>query len=589
MENQGHPRPQKLKKALVYLAKDVDGLARELFKNFSLFNITDDADSCDFSINCDAQVFHISSALPQFKALDLSLPICTKTIRPFLSFLQTQLQAQSFSLEKSDIATARKSKRQYHSNLSKLVSSMTKQTKPGTVISKAVQALEEENWIIEAFDESNSLDSILDKVLNVYGFQSYEVCQLIHHEKGKPEADSYFLSRNDDLIKNPIPTSSFNQLFQLIKKSKNKNFNQSQLLQEQLDFTGSFLAKEIELKEHNVLFFISRNAFLPNTSDELSYFTNFIPVLKNILEILLIKTKLTDREKNLILSLNFYPRPIGLRVGENFIFKNKAFNQDFFESKGIQNEDGRVFNLGYDRYLCIWDGNSEETITDINHHQRISLLGELLNTLKHELSNPLFGLKITAELFAQEVSEQEFKETLEEIALNSGRCQEILNNLSNLYLDTDSLVETNLDFVIKETLTLTKSETRGIERDYINKLQPDDLIIKTHPTWLTQIVFNLLINSSQAIKNHNRSGDGKITVELKREGQQLIILVKDNGPGIPLDQRAAIFRPYFTTKTKGTGLGLAICKRLADKLGATLNFHHNDPFPGVTFSLSLTP
>lgn len=589
MENQGHPRPQKLKKALVFLAKDTHGVARDLLKGFSVFHLTDDSEACDFVINCENDFFHISSLLPQFKSLDLSLPTSTHSIHPFLNFLQTQLLSQNATIEKSDIANLRKSKRQYQANLNKLVGTMTKQSKSENAFAKAVQAFDEENWIVEAFDESNSLDSILDKVLNVFGFQTYEVCQLIHHEKGKPEADSYFLARNNDLIKNSIPTSSFNQLFQLIKKSKNKNFNQSQLLQEQLDFTGSFLAKEIELKEHNVLFFISRNAFLPSTQEELIYFTNFIPVLKNILEILLIKTKLTDREKNLILSLNFYPRPIGLRVGENFIFKNKAFNQDFFDSKGIQSEDGHVFNLGYDRYLCTWDGNSEDTITDINHHQRISLLGELLNTLKHELSNPLFGLRISAELFAQEVYDPEFKETLEEIALNSSRCQEILNNLSNLYLDTDSLIETNLDFVIKETLTLTKSETRGIAREYINKLDESEMNIKTHPTWLTQIIFNLLINSSQAIKKHNKSGDGKIVVELKRDDHQLIILVRDNGPGIPLDQRAAIFRPYFTTKTKGTGLGLAICKRLADKLGATLNFHHNDPFPGVTFSLSLTP
>jgi signal transduction histidine kinase len=77
---------------------------------------------------------------------------------------------------------------------------------------------------------------------------------------------------------------------------------------------------------------------------------------------------------------------------------------------------------------------------------------------------------------------------------------------------------------------------------------------------IQQVLRNLLENALFAC------GDpGEIRVSLSANSDSTIsIEVCDDGAGVPSDQREAIFRPFFTTKTKGTGLGLAICRRIVE-------------------------
>ena len=74
--------------------------------------------------------------------------------------------------------------------------------------------------------------------------------------------------------------------------------------------------------------------------------------------------------------------------------------------------------------------------TDLFHHERLSLLGELLNTLRHELSNPLFGLQLSSQILKEDLAEDtENLEFIEEISKNINRSQEIIKNFSELFLE----------------------------------------------------------------------------------------------------------------------------------------------------------
>jgi signal transduction histidine kinase len=76
---------------------------------------------------------------------------------------------------------------------------------------------------------------------------------------------------------------------------------------------------------------------------------------------------------------------------------------------------------------------------------------------------------------------------------------------------------------------------------------------------LTIAVQNLLINAAQA-----QHGKGDIRVTLSRQDSLSRIEIADQGPGIPAEIRAALFRPFKTTKARGTGLGMATAKRLLE-------------------------
>jgi signal transduction histidine kinase len=80
------------------------------------------------------------------------------------------------------------------------------------------------------------------------------------------------------------------------------------------------------------------------------------------------------------------------------------------------------------------------------------------------------------------------------------------------------------------------------------------------------VLTNLLTNAAQAI-----GGRGRITVKAWREEGTDVVMVADDGPGVPGHIRDQIFEPLFTTKAKGTGLGLAICRQIVERHGGAID------------------
>jgi two-component system sensor histidine kinase PilS (NtrC family) len=74
-------------------------------------------------------------------------------------------------------------------------------------------------------------------------------------------------------------------------------------------------------------------------------------------------------------------------------------------------------------------------------------------------------------------------------------------------------------------------------------------------------------------------------------GDAVIFELADDGPGVPLELRAQVFEPFFTTRPGGTGLGLYIARELADANGAALELLPQSPGAvfRITFKRALTP
>jgi len=102
---------------------------------------------------------------------------------------------------------------------------------------------------------------------------------------------------------------------------------------------------------------------------------------------------------------------------------------------------------------------------------------------------------------------------------------------------------------------------------------------------VVEILENLISN---AVKYSPRGGT--VTVEIGRSGDHAIVRVRDEGIGIPEDERARIFDRFFrTTVAKpygGVGLGLYISKEIAERLGGELTLESSGP-SGSVFRLSL--
>jgi signal transduction histidine kinase len=109
----------------------------------------------------------------------------------------------------------------------------------------------------------------------------------------------------------------------------------------------------------------------------------------------------------------------------------------------------------------------------------------------------------------------------------------------------------------------------------------EPLAIEADEQLLRQVLFNLLLNAIQAAGEN-----GKIQVAVLRAGaSEAVLEIRDDGPGVPPENRREIFKPYFTTHQKGTGLGLAVVQQIVLAHGWEIACLGNEP-RGAVFQIS---
>jgi signal transduction histidine kinase len=135
-------------------------------------------------------------------------------------------------------------------------------------------------------------------------------------------------------------------------------------------------------------------------------------------------------------------------------------------------------------------------------------------------------------------------------------------------------------------LSSTVSEVvRALEPDLEEKairlqVQEGLPVIDADEPQLRQALFNLLINAIQAVGH-----GGEIHVTGKRTPADATLEIRDNGPGVPVEHRSDVFKPYFTTNQKGTGLGLAVVQQIVQAHGWDIECLPNEP-RGALFRIS---
>ena len=133
----------------------------------------------------------------------------------------------------------------------------------------------------------------------------------------------------------------------------------------------------------------------------------------------------------------------------------------------------------------------------------------------------------------------------------------------------------DLNAGIEDTLRLVAHRLHGIKvvRDY-GDIPP----LRAHPSRLGQVWTNLIVNAADAL-----SGEGRLEISTRVEGEWVVVDIIDNGPGIDPAVLPRIFEPRFTTKhgtiRYGLGLGLGLAKRLVEEHGGTISA---DSQPGQT-------
>ncbi len=215
---------------------------------------------------------------------------------------------------------------------------------------------------------------------------------------------------------------------------------------------------------------------------------------------------------------------------------------------------------------------------------KMASLGELAAGIAHEINNPVaimveeagwIGDLLEEEDLKESKNLEEFKRALQQINTQGKRCKEITHKLLSFARKTDSTVKNvQLNELISELVSLSAQMAKYNKVTIETDLQENLPLVTVSPSEMQQVLLNLINNALDAMEK--TGGVIKITSKIsKLEKDHIVIIVEDNGPGIPEANLPRIFDPFFTTKPvgKGTGLGLAICYGIINKIGGKIDVH----------------
>lgn len=133
---------------------------------------------------------------------------------------------------------------------------------------------------------------------------------------------------------------------------------------------------------------------------------------------------------------------------------------------------------------------------------------------------------------------------------------------------------------VRETLAILRSHA-DLRRCRVTCDGDAGVLIAASPALVHQLVGNLVLNAAQA-----GGSDGQIEVRVLARGQDALIEVHDNGPGVPAERRAELFTALTSTRTGGHGLGLFSVKACATRLGGGVEVE-DSPLGGALFRIRL--
>jgi signal transduction histidine kinase len=198
---------------------------------------------------------------------------------------------------------------------------------------------------------------------------------------------------------------------------------------------------------------------------------------------------------------------------------------------------------------------------------RLATIGQVSASIAHELRNPLGAVRNAAYYLNQRFGslDEKLREYLEIIDNEISVSDRIINNLMGMARGAVlQKASVGIHDLMREVAGIVQLP-RGVSMVFSPEARSKR--VWADPIQLRQILTNLVMNSVQALE-----GNGRIDVDAISAGEYDAIVIRDNGPGIPVQQRSHLFEPLFTTKAKGTGLGLALCRQIVRQHGGELEY-----------------
>jgi signal transduction histidine kinase len=204
----------------------------------------------------------------------------------------------------------------------------------------------------------------------------------------------------------------------------------------------------------------------------------------------------------------------------------------------------------------------------------------------HELNQPLAAILSNIETAELDAPAGALTDILVDVRRDNLRAAQIIRHMQNLLRsDEPELQKTDLNDVVCVVHEILKPHATEVGVEMKTCPWQGMLEVQADPTWLQQVVLNLVLNAMDATMN-NVPGRRHIVLETHQVGRSKAVLsVSDTGTGIPAHQLAGIFEP-FASKRGGSGLGLSTSRGIVEAFGGKI-WAKNQAGGGAVFQFTL--
>jgi PAS domain S-box-containing protein len=253
-----------------------------------------------------------------------------------------------------------------------------------------------------------------------------------------------------------------------------------------------------------------------------------------------------------------------------------AFILDLTERKRAQQEHERLRQLE----------------SDLAHMNRLTMMGELAASLAHEIKQPIAAARNNACAALNFLNRHppdlsETREALDSIVGDADRAGNIIDRIRDqikkapprkLYFD--------LNEAIREVTELARSAIIQNGVTVRIRIAEKEASIEGDRVQLQQVILNLLLNAVEAMSSVE-AGAREVSISTERSvTNDVLVALRDSGPGIGPEDRERVFQAFYTTKSTGAGMGLAICRSIIEAHGGRLWVDANEPH-GAAFQFIL--
>jgi len=236
----------------------------------------------------------------------------------------------------------------------------------------------------------------------------------------------------------------------------------------------------------------------------------------------------------------------------------------------------------------------EQKSRELVRSERLASVGFLAAGVAHEINNPLAIMSGHAEMSLRKLEKgadgdalNEARHTLEIVRDEAFRCKSIIEKLLTMARGESERSCVDLRQVVRDVIDLVRGLSRYADRDIDIDLGDAPLPVMADANELKQVMLNLTVNALEATETDG----GRVSIGGRRQRDDVVIQVQDNGGGMSEQTLSHVFEPFFSAKRgsseRGVGLGLSITHAIIESHGGHINAVSEGPGKGSRFIIEL--